>query len=100
MKQMTTTRINDKSITEGYLAGGAALIVTILWMVYSPFHPLIIFILFLVSQVCLSLSMLWLLSKEMTIIEWLKVRPLRYLIAGLLEVIIVIAFFTALYVFR
>ena len=97
---MTTTRTNDKSITEGYIAGGAALLVTILWMVYSPFHPLIIFILFLVSLFCFSLSTLWLLAKEMTILDWFKVRPLRYLIVGLLEVILAIAFFTALYVLR
>ena len=100
MKQMTTTRVNDKAITEGYLAGGSALLVTILWIVYSPLHPLIIFILFLVSLFCFSLSTLWLLAKEMTIKEWFKVRSLRYLIVGLLEVILVIAFFTALFAFR
>ena len=97
---MTTTRTNDKSITEGYLAGGAALLVTILWVVYSPLHPLIIFILFLVSLFCFSLSTLWLLAKEMTIKEWFTGRPLRYLIVGLFEVILVIAFLTALYGLR
>ena len=43
---MTTTRLNDKAITEGYLSGGVALLVTFLWIVYSPLHPIIIFILF------------------------------------------------------
>ena len=33
---MTSTRLNDKAITEGYLAGGATLLVTILWIVYPP----------------------------------------------------------------
>ena len=97
---MTTTRLNDKAITEGYLAGGAALLVTISWIVYSPLHPLIIFILFLLSLFCFSLSTLWLLAKEMTIKEWFTDRPLRYLNVCLLEVILVIAFLTALYAFR
>lgn len=97
---MSTTRRNDKSITEGYLAGGAALLVTILWIIYAPFHPLIIFIVFLISLVCLSISTLWILAKENKIKEWINFRPIRYLIVGVLEVILIIAFFAALYTFR
>jgi hypothetical protein len=76
---MPTIKLRDKLITKGYLAGGSALIVIVLWMVYSLFHPLEIFALFLVALFCLSLTTLWLLSKEATIIEWFKSQPLRFL---------------------
>ena len=97
---MPTIRLRDKLITEGYLAGGSALIVTILWMVYSTFHPLVIFALFLVALFCLSLTTLWLLSKEATIKEWFKSQPLRYLIVGVVEVALIVAFFFSLYLLK
>lgn len=97
---MSQTKTNDKAITEGYLAGGAALIVTILWVIYAPFHPLVIFIPFLISLVCLSLSTLWLLSHEKTIREWFISQPIRYIIVGIIEVIFIALYFTALYSIR
>ena len=63
---MSTTKLKDKSITEGYLAGGAALIVAVLWTVFDAFHPLIILPLYLMAIFCLSLSTFWLLSEKKT----------------------------------
>jgi len=97
---MPTIRLRDKPTTEGFLAGGSALMVTILWMVYSPFHPLVIFALFLVALFCLSLNTLWLLSKEATIKEWFISQPLRYLIVGVVEVALIVAFFFSLYLLK
>lgn len=92
---MSTTRFNDKSITEGYIAGLAALIVSILWMFYAPFHLMIIFVPFLIGLFCLSLSTLWVLSKEKSIKEWFSNQPFRYLIVGFIEVALIIGFFLA-----
>lgn len=61
---MSTTRLKDKSITEGYLAGGAALIVAVLWTVFDAFHPLIILPLYIIAIFCLFLSTRWLITKE------------------------------------
>ena len=97
---MPTNQFNDKSIFEGYLTGGASLIVTILWIIYSPFHPLVIFALFLISLFCLSLSTLWLLSKEKTIKEWFRNQTSRYFIVGSLEFTMIVGFFWALFLLR
>ena len=97
---MPTTVFQDKSITEGYLAGGSALIVTILWMVYSPILPLIIFALFLIALACLSISTLWLLSKEATIKKWFISHPVRYLIVGAIEVAFIVVFLINLYLLK
>ena len=90
---MSTTRSSDKSITEGYLAGIGALLVTILWIIYAPFHQMIIFALYLVALFCLSLSTLWALSKEKTIREWFLNQRSRYLIVGGIEVALIAVFF-------
>lgn len=90
---MSTSRWKDKPVTEGYLTGGASLIVTILWMLYSSFYTMVIFTLFLISLFCLSLSTLWLLSKEKTIKEWFTSQPLRYVIVVLIELALFAVFF-------
>jgi len=59
----------DKPITEGYLAGGASLIVSILWIIYSPFSPFIILILLVISLFCLALSTFWLIKERKKINE-------------------------------
>jgi hypothetical protein len=97
---MSTSRRRDKPVTEGFLAGGASLIVTILWMLYSSFHAMAIFALFLISLFCLSLSTLWLLSKEKTIKEWFKSQPLHYLIVVLIELALFAVFFLTLFSHR
>ena len=84
----------NKPVAEGYLAGTGALIVTILWIFYSPFHPLIIFSLFLIALFCLSLSTLWQLSKGKNLMEWLKDRPMRYFILGFIEAALIVVFFS------
>ena len=94
---MKTISLDDKSVTDGYLAGGSALIITILWMVYSPFHPLVIFAPFLVALFCLSMTTLWLLSEEVTLKEWFNHRPLRYLVVGAVELALMVAFFFSIY---
>jgi hypothetical protein len=86
-----TTRSKDKPITEGYLAGGAALIVAILWLVFDAFHPLIIFTLYVIALFCLSLSTLWLLSKEKTIKEWFSGQPARLFTAGFVGLFFILA---------
>ena len=90
---MSTTRYNDKSITEGYVAGIAALIVSILWMFNAPFHSMIIFLPFLIALFCLSLSTLWVLSEEKLIKEWFSTQPFRYLIVGFIELALIVGFF-------
>ena len=90
---MSTTRYNDKSITEGYVAGIAALIVSILWMFNAPCHPMIIFVPFLIALFCLSLSTLWVFSKEKSIKEWFTSQPFRYFIVGGIEVALIVGFF-------
>lgn len=97
---MSQSKTNDKAITEGYLAGGAALIVTILWMVYAPFHSLVIFIPFVTSLACITLSTLRLVSNEITIREWFISQPIRYIIVGIIEVIFIVLYFAALYFIR
>ena len=61
---MSTSKLKDKSITEGYLAGGAALLVAVLWTVFDAFHPLIILPLYIIAIFCLFLSTRWLIAKE------------------------------------
>ena len=75
---------------EGYLAGGAALIIVLLWLWVDAFNPMIIFILYLVAISYLSLSTLWLFSKGETIQAWLSGSPLRYLTVGLIGVLVVV----------
>jgi NADH:ubiquinone oxidoreductase subunit 6 (subunit J) len=79
---MSPTQSREKPITEGYLAGGAALIVAILWLVLDAFNPVIIFTLYVIAIFCLSISTLWLLSKEKTIKEWLSGQPARLFTTG------------------
>jgi hypothetical protein len=79
---MSTTQSREKPITEGYLAGGAALIVAILWLVLDAYHPVIIFTLYAIALFCLSISTLWLLSKEKTIKEWITGRPAHLFTTG------------------
>ena len=85
-------RAKDRPISEGYLAGGAALTVTILWLFFSTLHPLIIFTLYVIALFCLSLSTLWLFSKEKTIKEWLTARPMRSYIVVIIEVFFIVIF--------
>ena len=92
---MPTSRLRDNSITEGYLAGIAALLVTILWMIYAPFHQMVVFTLYLIALFCLSLSTLWVLAKEKTIKEWFLNQTSRYLIVGVIEVALIVVFFLA-----
>jgi hypothetical protein len=87
---------NDKSISEGYLAGGASLMVTILWMAFAPFHPLAIFTLFAISLFCFTLSTLWVLSKEKTIKEWFAVHYSRSIFVVMIEIVLIIVFFIGL----
>lgn len=61
---MSTTRLKDKSITEGYLAGSAALLIAILWTVFDAFHPLLILPLYLIALFCFFLSTRWLIAKK------------------------------------
>ena len=97
---MSTSRWRDKPVTEGYLAGGASSIVTILWMLYSSLHTMVIFTLFLISLFCLSLSTLWLLSKEKTVKEWFKSQPLRYVTVVLIELTLLVVFLLTLFSLR
>lgn len=97
---MSTSQWKNKPVTEGYLTGGASLIVTISWMLYSSLHIMVIFTLFLMSLFCLSLSTLWLLSKEKTIKKWFKSQPLRYVIVVLIELALLVAFFLTLFSLR
>jgi len=82
MNEKTVTRSHEKPITEGYLAGGGALLVAILWILFDAFHPMIILALYLVAIICLSIATLWLLSKEKTIKEWYSGQPVRYYASG------------------
>ena len=79
----STSHSNNHPITEGLLAGGAALMLAILWLVFDAFHPLIIFVLYAISFVCLSITTLWLLSNDKTIKEFFTGRPVRYFAAGM-----------------
>ena len=74
---------NNHPITEGFLAGGSALIVAILWFVFDAFHPMIIFVLYAISFVCLSIATLWLLSNGKTIKEFFSGRPVNFIAAGM-----------------
>ena len=60
----------QKPIMEGFLAGGATLIVVLLWWILSPFHALIVYALYLIGLLFLSIATLWLLAKEMTLNDW------------------------------
>lgn len=82
-----------KPITEGYLAGLATLIVTFLWIDDAPFSPWIILPLYLIGLICLTISTLWILSKERPIKEWVSQRPSRYFSIGLLMIILIVVFF-------
>ena len=90
---MSTTQSKDKPVTEGYLVGIATLLVTILWMFYAPFHPMIIFTLYLIALFCLSLSTLWVLAKEKTIEEWFLNQTARSLTVGVIEATLIVIFF-------
>ena len=90
---MSTPQSKDKPVSEGYLVGVAALLVTILWMFFAPFHPMIIFTLYLIALFCLSLSTLWILAKEKTIKEWFFDQTARFLTVGVIEVALMVIFF-------
>ena len=79
----STSQSNDHPITEGFLTGGAALLVAVLWFVFDAFHPLIIFVLYAISFLCLSITTLWLLSNNKTIKEFFTGRPVRHFAAGM-----------------
>ena len=81
--------VSNKPILEGYLTGGAALIIVLLWLWVDAFNPMIIFVLYLVAISYLSLSTLWLFSGGETIRAWLSDSPVRYLTAGLIGVLVV-----------
>ncbi|MDC3220115.1 hypothetical protein OAU00_03410 [Saprospiraceae bacterium] len=82
-----------KPITEGYLAGLAALIVTFLWIDDAPFSPWIILPLYLIGLICLAIPTLWILSKDRPIKDWVLQQPSRYFSIGLLGIILIIGFF-------
>ena len=94
---MSINRVTAKPIAEGFLAGAAALIVAIMWMIYSDFHPIVIFPLYLMALFCLSLSILWLLSKKKSVKEWLSIHSSRILILCLIEIALITVFFLFLY---
>jgi hypothetical protein len=87
----STTHTYNQPITEGYLAGGAALMVAVLWLVFDVFHPLMILALYTISFFCLSITTLWLLSKDKTIKDWFSGQPVRFISAGILGLFFVLS---------
>ena len=83
----------SKPITEGYLAGLAAIIVTILWIDDAPFSPWIILPLYLIGLICLAIPTLWILSKDRPIKDWVLQHPSRYSSIGFLGIILIVGFF-------
>lgn len=55
---------------EGFLAGGASLVVALIWWAISPFHPLVIYLLYLIALFFILLSTFWWLAKESALKEW------------------------------
>lgn len=55
---------------DGFLAGGATLVVVLLWWILSPFHPLIIYAFYLIALLFLYIATLWLLAEGMTLNDW------------------------------
>ena len=92
---MSKLRSRENPIAEGFLAGIATLLVTIAWIAHAPFHQMIVFALYLVALFCLSLSTLWVLSREKTIKEWFLHQTSRYLIVFIIEIALMIVFFLA-----
>ena len=84
--------ITDKPITEGYLAGGAALAVTVLWLLFAEIHPVFTFLLYVTALFCASLSTLWLFSREKTIREWVSAHSLRLYTIAVIEILLLAAF--------
>lgn len=77
---------------EGYLTGGAALIIVFLWLLVDAFNPTIIFVLYLVAIGYLSLSTLWLISGGIgiSIKAWFSGSPVRIFTIGLIGVLVLI----------
>lgn len=60
----------QRPIMEGVLAGGASMIVALIWWTISPFHPLVIYLLYLIALFFMLLSTFWWLAKENALKEW------------------------------
>lgn len=97
---MTNKQTKDTTSTEALITGISALLVTVLWVAYSPFHPLIILALYLVALVCLSLAVLWYLSEGHSLKAWFVKHPIRFFIVGFIEVFLIVGFLDIFYLYE
>ena len=97
LKHKTWQMKNERPIVEGFIAGGGALFLSILWMVFAALHPLMILLLYLAALYCLSISTIWLLAQGNSLRSWFTKKPTRFFIVGFVEVLLIVGFLDIYY---
>ena len=89
----TKQQLADKPILTTIIAGGASLLISLIWLWGEVFHPFIILAPYTIGLSCIFIATIWILSKGMSAKDWLLRHPAYFFISGFIFTLCLLIFF-------